>query len=108
MRIGHQLFRRAAGDELAAVRARARADIHNIVRRAHGIFIVLDNDKGVAQIAQVFQRGKQLFIVALVQPMDGSSRMYNTPTRLEPICVAKRMRCASPPDNVAAARDSVR
>ena len=28
--------------------------------------------------------------------------------RLEPICVASRMRCASPPDSVAAARDSVR
>ena len=34
--------------------------------------------------------------------------MYSTPTRLEPICVASRIRCASPPDSVAAARSSVR
>ena len=49
------------------MRARAGADIHNVIRRAHGIFIVLDDDERIAQIAQVFQRGKQLFIVALVQ-----------------------------------------
>ena len=30
-------------------------------------------------------------------PIDGSSRMYSTPTRPLPICVASRMRCASPP-----------
>ena len=35
------------------------------------------------------------------RPMEGSSRMYSTPTRLEPIWVASRMRCASPPDSVA-------
>ena len=34
--------------------------------------------------------------------------MYRTPTRLEPICVASRIRCASPPDSVAAARSSDR
>ena len=33
-------------------------------------------------------------------PIDGSSRMYSTPTRLDPICVASRMRCASPPESV--------
>ena len=37
-------------------------------------------------------------------PMDGSSRMYNTPTKPEPICVARRIRCASPPDKVPALR----
>ena len=31
------------------------------------------------------------------RPMLGSSRMYSTPTSAEPICVARRMRCASPP-----------
>ena len=42
------------------------------------------------------------------RPMEGSSRMYNTPIRLEPIWVASRIRWASPPDRVAAARDRVR
>ena len=36
------------------------------------------------------------------RPMLGSSRMYSTPVRPEPICVARRMRCASPPESVAA------
>ncbi len=38
------------------------------------------------------------------KPIDGSSRMYSTPTSDDPICVASRIRCASPPDSVAAAR----
>ena len=42
------------------------------------------------------------------RPMEGSSRMYSTPMRPAPICVARRMRCASPPESVAAARLSVR
>jgi len=41
-------------------------------------------------------------------PMDGSSRMYMTPTRPEPIWLARRMRCASPPESVSALRSSVR
>src|SRR5438128_4323026 len=40
--------------------------------------------------------------------MDGSSRTYMTPDSSEPSCEARRMRCASPPDRVAAARSSVR
>ncbi len=37
-------------------------------------------------------------------PMDGSSSTYSTPTRPEPIWVASRIRCASPPASVADAR----
>ena len=40
--------------------------------------------------------------------MDGSSSTYKTPVNREPICVASRMRCASPPDNVPAARVNVK
>ena len=42
------------------------------------------------------------------RPIDGSSRMYRTPTRPDPIWVARRMRCDSPPDSVFADRLSVR
>ena len=35
------------------------------------------------------------------RPIDGSSSTYSTPVRPEPIWVARRMRCASPPDRVA-------
>jgi hypothetical protein len=41
-------------------------------------------------------------------PMDGSSKMYSTPTRPLPIWVASRIRWASPPARVAAVRASVR
>ena len=40
--------------------------------------------------------------------MLGSSRIYSTPTRLEPICVASLILCASPPDRVPADLDRVR
>ena len=38
-------------------------------------------------------------------PMDGSSNTYMTPVKPLPIWLAKRMRCASPPDRVSAERD---
>ena len=34
--------------------------------------------------------------------MDGSSSTYMTPVRPEPIWLARRMRCASPPESVSA------
>ena len=37
-------------------------------------------------------------------PMEGSSRMYKTFINSEPICVANRIRCASPPESVLADR----
>ena len=40
--------------------------------------------------------------------MLGSSRTYSTPTSADPIWVARRIRCASPPDRLPAARPSVR
>ena len=42
------------------------------------------------------------------RPIDGSSSTYMTPESSEPSCDASRIRCASPPDSVAAARSSVR
>ncbi len=42
------------------------------------------------------------------RPMLGSSRIYSTPVRDEPICVASRIRCASPPESVPAGRERVR
>ena len=38
------------------------------------------------------------------RPIDGSSSTYSTPVSCEPICVASRMRCPSPPESVAAPR----
>ena len=42
------------------------------------------------------------------KPIDGSSRIYITPTSPAPIWLAKRIRWASPPDNVSALRSRVK
>ena len=49
-----------------------------------------------------------LWLSRWCSPIDGSSRTYSTPTSPEPICEAKRIRWASPPDSVAADRSSER
>ena len=40
--------------------------------------------------------------------MEGSSKMYKMPVSCEPICVAKRMRCDSPPERLFAGRFMLR
>ena len=40
------------------------------------------------------------------KPIDGSSSTYITPVKPLPIWLAKRIRCASPPDKVSAERES--
>ena len=46
----------------------ARPDIHNPIAGPNGVFVVLDNEHGVAQVAQSVQRVDQAMIIALVQP----------------------------------------
>ena len=46
-------------------------DIDDIVGGAHGILVVLDDDQGIAQIPQMFERGKQFFVVPLMKPDGG-------------------------------------
>ena len=58
---------RSLRDYLAAVHSGARADVHDPVRRAHGILVVFHHDQCVADIAQMLQRRDQLRIVALMQ-----------------------------------------
>ena len=64
---GTDIFKAAGRHDLSAVDARARADVHNIIRRAHGVLVMLHDDQGVAEIAQLLERSQQLFVVALVQ-----------------------------------------
>ena len=47
--------------------ARAGADVHDVVGGAHGVLVVLDDQNGVAEVAQLPKRGQKLVIVALVQ-----------------------------------------
>ena len=51
----------------AAVDAGARADVDHVVGLADRLLVVLDDDHGVAGVAQVLQRGQQPAVVALVQ-----------------------------------------
>ena len=68
-RIGsfHDLVRRALRDQLAAVTPRARAEVDHVVGAADGLFVVLDHQHRVAEIAQLFEREQQTVVVAMVQ-----------------------------------------
>ena len=50
------------------MRARAGADVDEVVRRAHRVLVVLDDDERVAEVAQTLERCKQLVVIPLVQP----------------------------------------
>ncbi len=56
-----------AADDLAAVDARAGADIDNIVGLQHRVLIVLHDDQRIAKITQPLHRCNQLVVVTLVQ-----------------------------------------
>ncbi|CAN4071269.1 hypothetical protein HHFLNI_HHFLNI_04310, partial [Dysosmobacter welbionis] len=55
------------GHHLAAVDAGAGTDVDQVVRRPHGVLVVLHHQQGVAQVPQVLQRRQQLVVVPLVQ-----------------------------------------
>ncbi len=50
-----------------AVPSRARTEIDHVVRAPDRLFIVLDHQHGVAQVAQILQRIQQPVVVAMVQ-----------------------------------------
>ena len=64
---GHDLFRRSGADDTSAVDAGPGADVDDMVRGRHGLFIVFDHDQRVSEVAQAVQRLQQLGIVPLVQ-----------------------------------------
>ena len=53
--------------DVAAVLPRARTDVDDVVGGADRLLVVLDDDDGVAQVAQPLQRGDEALVVALVQ-----------------------------------------
>ena len=67
MRIGGDFFGAACGDEMSAGFACARAEIDHVVGAANRFFVMLDDEHGVAQVAQGFQSAEQAAIVARVQ-----------------------------------------
>ena len=85
-------------------RARPRPDPGRSPSRppAHGFVVVLHHQQrccpGRACFCSVWIRRA---LSRWCRPIDGSSSTYSTPVSCEPICVASRMRCASPPESVA-------
>ena len=47
--------------------ARTGADVDDVVGAADGVLVVLDDDHGVADVAQLLERLQQAVVVALVQ-----------------------------------------
>ncbi len=70
-RIGHHLVGRALGDDLAAMDAGGGADIDDVIGLADGVLVMLDDDDGVADVAQVLERAEQALVVALVEADGG-------------------------------------
>src|SRR5205807_9669234 len=56
------------GDDVAAVLARARAHVDQVVGGPHHLIVVLDDEHGVPERAQALERLDQLPVVALVEP----------------------------------------
>src|SRR5450432_3650040 len=66
-RVADDLLDRSFGDDEAAVLAGTGTHVDEVVRLAHRLLVVLDDDHRVAQIAQLPQRGEQARVVALVE-----------------------------------------
>jgi hypothetical protein len=61
----------ALGDDVAAVLARPRADVDDVVGDPDGVLVVLDHDEGVAQVPQPDQGLDEPLVVPLVEPDRG-------------------------------------
>ena len=92
----------AFGDHLSAVFAGARSQVDDPIRRRgwslHHVPPPARYCPGHAG-SSGFPTGGSLSRGC--RPIEGSSSTYSTPIRREPIWVARRMRCASPPESVA-------
>ena len=66
-RVAHHVVGRALRDDLAAVLAGARPHVDEPVRLAHHLLVVLDDEHGVAEVAEPLQRADQAAVVALVK-----------------------------------------
>src|SRR2546421_2428657 len=65
------MLERSRNHDLAPVTAGARSEIHDVVRRADRLLIVLHHEHGVAEVAQLLERLEQARVVALMQPDRG-------------------------------------
>ena len=66
-RLGEDRLEPAVGDDLAAVLPRPGPDVDHPVGRPDRLLVVLDDEHGVAEVAQPRERRDQLGVVALVE-----------------------------------------
>ena len=50
--VAGDIFGRARGDDLAAMRARSRAEVNDVVRASNGLLVVLDDEDCVAEVSK--------------------------------------------------------
>ena len=63
----HDIGRRSCSDHVSAVNARTGTHIDHVVGSANCIFVVLDDDNGITDIAQALERLDQALVIALVK-----------------------------------------
>lgn len=68
---GEHGFQRALRDDLAAVFARAGAEIDQPIGGPHGLFVMFDDDDGVSHVSKSLKGFDQLVVVSLVKPDAG-------------------------------------
>ena len=65
--LGNQVQHRALRHDMAAMNAGPRTDIEDVIGGADGIFVVLNHNDGIAEVAQPLERFEEARVVALVQ-----------------------------------------
>src|SRR5262249_50068604 len=84
VRVRHDLVRRADRDDMAAELAGAGAEVDDVGRRADGLLGVLDDQHGVADVAQALERVEEPAVVALVQSNRGFVQDVEDPDETRP------------------------
>ena len=56
VRLGHDLFQGAMGNDLSATHAGSGSEVHHMVGRPHCVFIVFHDQHGIALVSQATQR----------------------------------------------------
>ena len=60
-------------------------DIHQVIRLADGVFIMLDHQYGVAHVTELQKRFEQLVIITLMQANAGLVENVHDPDQTPPI-----------------------
>ena len=65
--------RSALGHQVAAMASGAGAEVDHVIGAADGVFVVLDHQHGVAEVAQVSSASIRRLLSRWWRPMEGSS-----------------------------------